>query len=152
MKKLVMIVALLYSLFACSGTNKEGQYPTRPELELHEAYSDELRSLMRRMDRLVHERELTAWDIDRIKKRRGEEINSIAANLVEVTDSLYRSSLSGKLREDEQREFLDLSQQLAIEAENVARVTRSGDSAEIANSYNRLEGICVSCHQQFQTR
>lgn len=152
MKKLVMVIALLSSLFACSGTSKEAQYPTRPELELHEAYSDELRSLMRRMNKLVHERELTAWDIDRIKKRRGEEINTITAKLVEVTDSLYRSSLSGKLREDEQREFLNLSQRLAIEAENVARVTRSGDSAEITNAYHRLEGVCTSCHQQFRPR
>jgi len=149
MRKLV-VAALLCALTACSNTEQQDTLAVRSELELHDQYSDELRSLMQRMSGLVHERELTAWDIDRIKKRRGEEIISVTANLVAVTDNLYQSSQAGEFEIDRQLEFSIMSQQLAIEAENVARVTRIGDSAELAVAYEQLADVCVSCHQQFR--
>ena len=152
MKNLVMVVAMLSSLHACSGTNKHDIRAARSELELHDQYSDELRSLMQRMDGLVHERELTAWDIDRIKKRRGEEIIRITANLISVTDELYQGSVAREFGVDRQLEFSALSQQLATEAENVVWVTRSGNSTDLVIAYNRMEEVCVNCHQQFRSR
>jgi cytochrome c556 len=155
MRNLIMsgalLATLLATLFACSNTGQQDLKPAKSELELHDQYSDKLRSLMQRMSGLVHERELTAWDIDRIKKRRGEEIITVTANLVAVTDNLYQSSQAGEFGIDRQLEFSIMSQQLAIEAGNVALVTRVGDSAELAIAYKKLADVCESCHQQFRS-
>ena len=149
-KKLVMVVAILFSLLACSSTNKPDLNSGVSELELHDQYSDELRSLMQRMGGLIHERELTAWDIDRIKKRRGEEIIEITTNLIAVTDNLYQNPEAGGFSLDRQLEFSALTQQLAVEAENVARTARVGDSAELVIAHKRMANVCANCHQQFR--
>ena len=102
------------------------------------------------MGGLIHERELTAWDIDRIKKRRGEEIIEITTNLIAVTDNLYQNPEAGGFSLDRQLEFSALTQQLAVEAENVARTARVGDSAELVIAHKRMANVCTNCHQQFR--
>jgi hypothetical protein len=107
-------------------------------VDSHVRLSEENRQMMRRMELLVFERELTDQKISERRRRQAEQL---VANTDELVDSILKESNSA----DFNRFAITLrGQALAIE-----RFSAAGDPS-LSEATKNYRQTCMNCHQHFR--
>ncbi|XOV86166.1 MAG: cytochrome c [Pseudomonadota bacterium] len=122
--------------------------PAGASLDRHFRFSDELRSVMRRMDSLVHERELTAGEIRRLRLQQARALGRVAEELQQVTDELLLAP--GGPDAAQREEFRALAAALVTQAGLVSEAAAVGDSRALRDAFAGMETACNNCHVRYR--
>lgn len=117
---------------------------------LHAISSQELRDIMRRMNQLVYEREMTALQTQEIRTKRLEELLDTVSDLVNSADSLTTALPGLNLNKQDQITFKAMARQLQDEAQSVKRYAEDNDYISIDSVYQNLDDTCNACHRLFR--
>lgn len=101
---------------------------------------------MARMDRLVHDRQLTGSEIDSLRARQGDVVQELAGQISRDADELLKGAEGRRITALEEAQFQAIAEQLRISAERFSYFSRHGSQAEIQDAYAEMEMICNSCH------
>ncbi|MBT7950748.1 MAG: cytochrome c [Gammaproteobacteria bacterium] len=138
---------VLCLIILCPNTHirAEETYPI-----LHAISSKELRDIMRRMNQLVYEREMTALQTQTIHTKRHKELVDTASDLVNSTDDLTKALSGLNMEKQDQITFKAMAKQLLEEAKNIKRVAEENDHNAINSVYQDLDNTCKACHRLFR--
>lgn len=138
-------VLCLVILCLNSHTWAEEAYPI-----LHAVSSQELRDIMRRMNQLVYEREMTALQIQAIHTKRHKELVDTVSDLVNSTDDLTKALPGLNMEKHDQITFKAMASQLLKEAKKIKRFAEENDHNAINSVYQDLDDTCNACHRLFR--
>jgi len=139
---LASLVFCAVSLSACAQTSP------MPADSVH--FSDHLKRLMRRMNTLIYERNLSELEVDRERLERARELAAAATALAEEA-----GAAEGSLRgtdDAERREFTRLAHALAAEAAVLDELATAGRYGELSAQMQRVGEQCAACHLRFHVR
>lgn len=141
----VLAMVLVLGLTACNSPRGPGG---SADLARHDRFSEELRDVMLRMQGLVHERELTAAEVRRLRTQQAQRLARVADDLVEATHSLIAKDTG--LSATESEAFTALATELSAQAKSIERISRSGDRDALELAFARLTAICNACHEHYR--
>lgn len=110
-------------------------------------FSDHLKQIMRRMDSLVYERNMTELEIDRERLRRARALAAAAAELAMEADAPAQTA-----DDAQRRAFSRHARALASAAARLDEIAAAGDYGALASQMRVVEDQCAACHQRFGVR
>ena len=117
---------------------------------MHAISSQELRDIMRRMNQLVYEREMTALQTREMRTKRLKELIETVSDLVNSADKLTTALPGLNLNKEDQITFKAMARQLQDEAQNITRYAQDNDYISIDSVYQNLDDTCNACHRLFR--
>lgn len=138
---------LLAGLALCAVTLSAcAQAPTTPAASVH--FSAQLKHIMRRMNTLIYERNLSELELDRERLERARELAAAATALAREAGAPDDSAAGADGAE--QREFARFAHALATEAALLDELATAGRYGELAAQMQRVGDQCVACHRRFR--
>ena len=137
---------LLAGLALCVATLSAcAQAPAIATESVH--FGDQIKHLMRRMNTLVHERNLSELEVDRERLERAHEL-AAAATALAAEAGVAGDSAPG-MNDAQRREFVRLAHALATEAAVLDELATAGRYGELSVQMQRVGDQCVACHRRF---
>jgi len=145
------VLALLFCCCACSPQRAQvaAEPPAQPPL-LHAVYSDQLKSIMSRMNNLVFERELTALQIEELRAESLENLVSTVRELVLTAREMQETSPGTALATEDRITFEAMARQLLSTAETLGEEAQRADLTGMDLTFRRLNETCDTCHRLFR--
>lgn len=149
-------VFFLLIFFALSGALLAEQQPSGNLTEtdnsiLKTIHSDQLRSIMQRLNTLAYDREYTQLEINKLRAIQIDRLVGVASELVSNTNKLTDIAGESGLDEEEQLTFIAMANQLYKEALNLQHDVKSNQKENINASNQRLRDTCNTCHKLFRS-
>jgi len=116
----------------------------------HAVSSDRLQDIMRRLNQLTYEKELSAMEIEDIRIRHVQLLVATVEELVVAAEELIDAIPGLSMSFDEQLVFRDMASQLQNEAYNVWYLAEEKDFTGMELAYQRMNNTCDTCHQLFR--
>lgn len=139
-KQFSACILLTLLIFSNACTNQADIHSTTDHLKL----SDDVIKVMRRLDRLVFEREVTELELDRLRK---EGSTQLLSNLNQLINSLQRMQTEPAYQ-SHIAIFEQSTDELKHHAASIQSALVDKDTNALAASLARLPATCDSCHRQ----
>ena len=117
---------------------------------LHGIYSEQLKTVMMRMNQLVYEREMTALQVQDVRERHLRQLLDTVAELVKAADVLTDAVPGIELNKEDRVIFRAMARQLYLEAQNIGTLVEEKNYAALDPAYRRLNETCNACHSLFR--
>ncbi len=145
-----LCLVLSFSLTAASSKDKPASIKGQDSRAvLNTIHSDELRSIMRRLDALAYEREYTALALQRMRAARISELVEMVGELVNRTEDL--PSITPQIVSEEDRvTFRALAKHLQSQTIDLKNQIEKDNYADMDATYDELRRTCDSCHRLFR--
>ena len=139
-------VILLFTI--CCVLFATGAAQQRPAL--HGIYSEQLKTIMLRMNQLVYEREMTALQVQEVRERHLRQLLDTIAELVRSAGTLTDAVPGIELSSEDQVVFRAMAAQLYREAQNIGVLVEEKNYNALEPAYQRLNETCNACHSLFR--
>ena len=151
----ILIICVVSGLFlgACTSRIEPlpdvglGRSSTTPK---HAIRSDRLRNIMREMEMLMFERMYTELALEKELARHAEEFGHAAGELAATAHNIKAVLPGIDLAPENRIVFQALADDLATQANDLARVAAEQQYGAIAAQYERVTHICAGCHSLFR--
>ena len=140
---MITLLSCLMFLAACMG-------PSSIEMKQHFQFSEELRLIMRRIDQLVHERELTDQQVEEVRQRQVDRLAVAVTKLIGATETLIENPSGAGLDKSEITQFSRLTGQLSDEVKNIREASKTGNANGLSQALQRLNAVCNACHEKYR--
>ena len=113
-------------------------------------HNNDIRTIMRRLNALVYEREYTQLELDRLRRENLQMLVDAAADLIKISDKLPDLISDQEISSDEQITFKAMARQLHNEASQLLDSDPDISYHELNNGFQRLQQTCAACHNLFR--
>lgn len=113
-------------------------------------HSDEIKTIMQRLDILIYEREYTELELHKLNKKQIELLAKESVALSKIAADLSNIDSLKKLNDEDQLTFNAMVSQLSDITMELKK--ESDANHETENIYIRLQSTCNTCHQLFRDR
>jgi hypothetical protein len=117
---------------------------------LHAIHSDEIRNIMRRLNRLIYEREYTELELQELNKKQIELLAEEALSLYKTATNLPSIDSLNILSDEDQLAFKAMVAELKDITTELKRESDANHETEAI--YIKLQSTCNTCHQLFRDR
>lgn len=117
---------------------------------LNAIHSDEIKTIMQRLDILIYEREYTELELHKLNKKQIELLAKESVALSKIAADLSNIDSLKKLNDEDQLTFNAMVSQLSDITMELKK--ESDANHETENIYIRLQSTCNTCHQLFRDR
>ncbi len=117
---------------------------------LNAIHSDEIKSIMRRLNTLIYEREYTELELQELNKKQIELLAKEAVALNQTATNLPNIDSLKNLSDEDQLTFNAMVNQLKEFAIELKK--ESDANHETETIYIKLQSTCNTCHQLFRDR
>ena len=138
-------IILLFCFFMISVAGSEQRQPV-----LHAIYSDQLKNIMLRMNRLVYEREMTLLEVQLAREQHLQQLVDTVSELVRASEGLTDAIPGIELNSEDQVIFRAMANQLKDEARNIENLVKDKNYGAVDPAYQRLNETCNACHSLFR--
>ncbi len=143
-------------LYCCLHLNIVGAEPlpdkdTGKEALLSAVHSQELRSIMRRLNSLAYEREYTALELQNIQAAQINKLVKMADMLANTAEKLPQIT-EQSLADEDKITFRAMAKQLYADTVNLKRDAAEKRYHNLTAAYKRLRQTCHSCHRLFREK
>ena len=149
-----LLIIFIHSnlLKAENNTEQSLQNPeNRDRIVLNVIHSNNIRTIMRRLNMLAYEREYTDLELEQLFKQQIELFINAASELKDSSENLPNIT-GNKLNETDVTTFRAMANQLYWETLKLQEHINSSHYQETRHSYQRLRETCNACHQLFRDR
>lgn len=156
MKKTELIPSTLLAVALAACTPSAQQRVEAPALAntgvpaLHAIDSNELRNVMRRINNLMHERNLTSQEMDSQQRLATTQVIDAAKGLDESIDGIIAVMPSLKLAPGEDTAFRSLAVKLRDDAYKLKFQAETHQLELIPATLERMSSTCNSCHALYR--
>ncbi|GJM04174.1 MAG: hypothetical protein DHS20C09_01650 [marine bacterium B5-7] len=119
---------------------------------LNAIHSDEVKSIMRKLNSLIYEQEYTELELQKLNHRQLELLIKETTTLSQTAIKQPNITALKGLNEEEQLTFDAMANQLRVIAMKLKSEIDSDHQEEIEAVYIKLESTCNACHQLFRDR
>ncbi len=122
-------------------------------ITIHVEKSDQLNTVMHKLDNLIYERFYSELDRDNMRIRYTKEIGNLLDDIVIETKKIaeaqpYKSTLS----KTQYKEFLSLAHALENDAKALKTIAVNYKTEELKPTLNHMINTCNHCHAKFQKK
>lgn len=117
---------------------------------LTEIHSTEVRNIMRKLNVLLFERELTQLELQRLRRQQISLLVEETKNLSKTATGIAGIDTLKKLDDEEQAMFKSMANELEQAARQLGEADASGHKHDIDAAYMRLQKTCNTCHRLFR--
>lgn len=151
--KAITFMCITTVLTACAPS---GQRPTEPKLTvtgapvLHAIDNQELRTVMNRINNLMHERNLTDLEMDKQRKEGLDAVLKAANGVEQALGGMVAAEPRLNLDAGERKVFHSLAANLNEEAKTLKAQTVAQQTDAIPATLEKMNTTCNSCHELFR--
>jgi len=154
MKLLSTLVLALFVLVlgACSQEKKQPGINQLKEHTpvLHAIDSSELRILMRRINNLMLERNLTQPEMDSYRQQALAQVIESANGVLKAIDRIIAAKPKLNLNPSEEQMFEKMALNLQEEANQLKQQAQSSQMEQVQNTLQNISATCNACHVLFR--
>ena len=150
----VFAVAALGAL-ACHPVRTVPVPPAQPVVNVpnrHVVRSESLRTIMRRLESLAHDRIQSELALDKQRMRHADALAAAASELARTAPGITGAEEYSNLDAAARARFGEYAKALEREASTLQRYASEGRLSEIAAQYERLTHACAGCHSLYRGR
>jgi len=144
-----LISAALLSSSACTGSQRSAhQLEDTGEPALHAVHGKRLRTLMRRLDGLMFERQRTQVQIDRDRRAYLKATVEISQELLRTIPDIVSSAED--LTAEDEAAYTALAAKLEAQVKTMAALAADGRAEVLPHQYDAIVITCNACHSSFR--
>jgi len=141
---------LIFPVVLAADTSSTENTSSENQALLKSIHSDRVRNIMRRLNSLSYEREITEPELQKIRIRQIKLLLEAADELVAAANESSEILSSNYLNKLDQATFKALANQLQTELKEIRKSARLNHVKQIRKGYQQLRNTCAACHQLFR--
>ena len=153
MKKWALLLLVSAVATACAPSKLKPAMPNLVDTgkpALHAIDSNDLRELMKRLNNLMYERNLTSQEIDAQQRIAETQVKNAANDLNQAIDGIIATMPKLNLDPSEQKVFHSLALNLREDAYKLKFEAEAHQLEAIPGTLEKMSATCTSCHALFR--
>lgn len=117
--------------------------------DFHTVHSNQLKNVMKKLNKLTSDRLPQEMDLHRIKMKHVKELSALALKIVAMAAEIPVLQEKGILNEENKKRFSGLAEKFYNDALSFQRKAETGNMQEIKKVFTTMTATCKECHSLF---